>query len=235
MGMNVFAGCVQLSNLIIDYENISSIPTACFQTCKALPSFNAPNCSIIYSNAFKSCTNLSMVSFPKVNNLKGSTFINCGLESIELPLCSSAGYAEFQSCNSLTKADLPLILRLEMSFFESCTALMDVSIPSCSSLYSYAFKSCTSLSFLSLPALNNIYPSVFMNCTSLETLVLTSTTMVKLSNSNAFNNTPMNNSTYLGYFGSIYVPSDLVDSYKASTNWTYLSDRITSIENLPTT
>ena len=41
--------------------------------------------------------------------------------------------------------------------------------------------------------------------------------------------TPMVNSTYTGSFGSIYVPASLVDSYKASANWSALSDRITAI------
>ena len=56
-----------------------------------------------------------------------------------------------------------------------------------------------------------------------------STTMTTLQNTNAFINTPISNSTYLGYYGSIYVPSSLVDTYKSATNWATYSDRIVGI------
>ena len=44
--------------------------------------------------------------------------------------------------------------------------------------------------------------------------------------SDAFNNTPMKASSYIGKFGSIYVPAAYVDSYKSSTNWSIFSSRI---------
>lgn len=44
-----------------------------------------------------------------------------------------------------------------------------------------------------------------------------------------FYNTPMSSSTYLGYFGSIYVPSSLLNSYKTATNWTFYSNRMVGI------
>lgn len=42
--------------------------------------------------------------------------------------------------------------------------------------------------------------------------------MVTLADINAFNLTPMSSSTYMGYFGTIYVPDTLIDAYKSATN-----------------
>jgi len=44
-----------------------------------------------------------------------------------------------------------------------------------------------------------------------------------------FSNTPIHLSTYLGYFGSIYVPASLLASYKTATNWATYSNRMVGI------
>ena len=46
-----------------------------------------------------------------------------------------------------------------------------------------------------------------------------------------FYNTPMVNSNYLGYFGSIYVPSSLYSIYKTSTGWNNWSSRYVSMSD----
>ena len=61
-------------------------------------------------------------------------------------------------------------------------------------------------------------------------LYLLSTSVVTLSNKNAFTLTPMSNSTYTGNFGSIYVPMSLVSAYKTATNWATYSARIAAYE-----
>ena len=53
--------------------------------------------------------------------------------------------------------------------------------------------------------------------------------LINLQNANVFTNTPMSNNTYLGRYGSIYVPSQMVSSYKAANNWSIYSDRITAL------
>lgn len=70
----------------------------------------------------------------------------------------------------------------------------------------------------------------FYNCTSLTSAAFTKNSVVTLSATNAFMNTPMSVSTYTGNFGSIYVPASLVSSYKTATNWAAYANRIVSIE-----
>jgi hypothetical protein len=48
--------------------------------------------------------------------------------------------------------------------------------------------------------------------------------------SNAFSSTPIGGySTSAGTYGSIYVPTSLLTSYKNATNWTYFSSRFVGI------
>ena len=60
-------------------------------------------------------------------------------------------------------------------------------------------------------------------------LYLLGSSLVILSNKNAFSGTPMSLSTYTGSFGSIYVPASLLASYKAATNWTTYSKRFVGV------
>ena len=73
---------------------------------------------------------------------------------------------------------------------------------------------------------------VFNSCSKLATLIV-NTPLVCPIGSGCFTNTPMLDSTYLGYYGSVYVPDNLVSQYQVATNWSSISDRITGISNLP--
>ena len=66
--------------------------------------------------------------------------------------------------------------------------------------------------------ISSITSYCFHGCTALSVLNLPSTTMVTLTNSNALQNTPMQYSSYIGYFGGIYVPGNLVTTYQSATN-----------------
>ena len=68
-------------------------------------------------------------------------------------------------------------------------------------------------------------------CTSLSAIIFTK--YIYGIYSNYLYETPMSKSSYLGYFGSIYVPASYVQSYKRASGWSYYSSRITSITDLP--
>ena len=110
--------------------------------------------------------------------------------------------------------------------FSRCINLSSISIPNCSYRGNAAFSSCSSLLSISLPNCSFIGRSAFISCTKLESIYILSTSIPILSGSNAFYSTPLSLSTYLGYFGSIYVLSSLVDSFKTATNWSTYSSRI---------
>ena len=184
--------------------------------------------SIIGQYAFAGCTQLTAFSSPICTTVQAVAFGGCTyLKSISLPVCTSFGTWVFYGCANLVSISLPQCTSLPAYTFSYCNKLSNVSFPKCTYISSYTFYSCTALSKLSLPKCTNIYASgAFSNCSNLRSLYLMNSVVVNLSNSNAFTNTPMTNSTYLGTFGSIYVPTSLVASYKAATNWSYFSARI---------
>ena len=87
---------------------------------------------------------------------------------------------------------------------------------------SYAFYGCKSLTSIDLPACTSIGDSAFDDCTKLTSIKLANTSKIcTLSDSNAFNNTPIANKA-----GYIYVPDELVEQYKKSTNWSVYASQI---------
>ena len=189
-------------------ENIESVCMYAFYLNSKLEHVSLPNCSIIDYGAFERCTSLTTANFPACTSIGGSAFYNCkSLTTASFPACSIIGYAAFYSCKSLTTANFP----------------------ACTTINSSAFNRCTSLTTASFPACTTISSSAFYSCTSLASLILNNSSVVTLADYGAFISTPLSQSNYLGKFGSIYVPSSLVASYKAARNWSKYSRRITSI------
>jgi hypothetical protein len=62
----------------------------------------------------------------------------------------------------------------------------------------------------------------------LTTVILRVNKVCTLANVSAFNNTPIKNGS-----GYVYVPSALVDSYKAASNWSTYAAQIRAIEDYP--
>ena len=79
-----------------------------------------------------------------------------------------------------------------------------------------------------LPKVANIQYKDFNGCTALVALILAKTTLVPLTDVNAFENSTVAIGT-----GYIYVPSALVDEYKTATNWVTYASQIRAIEDYP--
>ena len=101
-------------------------------------------------------------------------------------------------------------------------SLTSINLPACTNIDSHTFGECTSLTSIDLPVCTSIGPSTFENCTTLKSIKLTNATKIcTLSNSDAFNNTPIANKA-----GYIYVPDELVEQYKKATNWSVYASQI---------
>lgn len=135
----------------------------------------------------------------------------------------------FAGCESLTSLSLPNVKMLQYYALYGCIELTNVNVPQAWYIGNSSFSGCKKLSFLDLPSARNIYKTAFSSCVVLETLILRySDGVASLENANAFTNTPIASGT-----GYIYVPSALVDSYKAATNWSTYADQIRAIEDYP--
>ena len=94
------------------------------------------------------------------------------------------------------------------------------------SVGAYAFVSCANLTGLDFALVTEIGANAFNGCSNLDTLILRSETVCTLANTNAFTGTKIASGT-----GYIYVPSALVDNYKAASNWSAFQFR--AIEDYP--
>ena len=115
-----------------------------------------------------------------------------------MPVALSIGNATFQYCNELHTAYLP-----------------NVNLQS----GTYVFSGCKKLTKLEFNN-TNISTNTFQN-SGLTTLVLRNSNVATLRNITAFSGTPIASGT-----GYIYVPDELVESYKVATNWSTYASQI---------
>lgn len=101
--------------------------------------------------------------------------------------------------------------------FKDCTALQSVRIPNAADnvMGSGCFQSDSNLELVDLGN-SNIGPNCFYQCNKLRTIILRKTTVATLS-SNALTQTAYFKNGGAG--GYVYVPSELIESYKVADVW----------------
>lgn len=212
--------------------NVKYVGSYAFTYCSNLSYVNLPSCSFIDTSAFAYNIQLNYINVPMCQEVSYSAFQYCySLKSISIPNAITVSNSTFYFCSSLSNVDMPKTQNLGEYAFYSCSNLENASIPLARNILTRTFERCSSLSKLICENTNIIYSSAFYRCNNLSELYLYTNSITKLNNSNAFTSTPMVDSSYLGYYGSIYVPNNLLDSYKSATNWAYFADRFVGIPN----
>ena len=140
-------------------------------------------------------------------------------------MCTQIQANTFQDCITLMDVSAPACTTIQGNAFAQCSALVGVYFPECTSVYGSAFLNCYALSMISLPKCTTISAYAFSGCSALSNLYLLGSSVVNLANINAFTNTPL---TVEG-FGTVYVPSSLYSDYMASTNWSLIANRFSSV------
>lgn len=158
--------------------------------------------------ALRGCTSLKKASFPAATIFYGNVFYGCStLAEVSLPeLTTVSGGMNFSTCKALT----------------------EIVLPKATSIGSQEFYNCTKLAKADFGKVTSVAASAFASCSVLETLILRNTTAATLANKSALSGTPITSGT-----GYIYVPSALVDTYKAATNWSNYADQFRAIEDYP--
>lgn len=109
-----------------------------------------------------------------------------------------------------------------------CERLVEVYLPKCTNLSGYCFGLCSSLEKVELGAITSIKAYDFYNCPKLYRLIIRNTSSVcSLANVNAFTGSGIESGT-----GYIYVPDDLVNSYRSATNWSTYANQIRGLNTL---
>ena len=186
---------------------VTSIGSYAFQSCSALTSADFPVAISIGTYAFQSCSALTSADFPAVTSIDSNAFSGCtALTSADFPVVTSISNYAFNGCSALTSADFPAVTSIGSSVFQNCSALTSADFPAVTSIGSYAFR----------------------YCSALTSLTLSKNQVATLGSTSVFTGTPIASGT-----GYVYVPDDLVDQYKASTNWKTYANQILPISQKP--
>ena len=189
------------------YENdrITTVGKNAFYACRALTSVNLENCVEIQDSAFQSCPGLTSVNAPTLTILGANAFYNSGLLTFNGPLVTSIGDGCFQKA-ALTSATLPLV----------------TTVPS------GCLRGCTKLERVDLGAATSIVRTAFTDSTALETLIIRTETLCTIADASV----TLRGTKIAAGTGYIYVPDNLVDSYKAATNWVAFANQIKGLSEL---
>ena len=184
--------------------------------------------------AFQYCTNLALTELPAgITSIGVFTFYGCtNLALTELPSgVTSIETGAFNGCTNLALTELPGgITSMVNDAFNGCTNLALTELPSgITSIKPRVFNGCTSLTEMTcLGNITSIAIGAFTYCTKLSKFALPNITSVPtLSSTDAFHSTPIASGT-----GYIYVPDDLVESFKSATNWSTYADQIKAISEM---
>lgn len=143
------------------------------------------------------------------------------------------GYS-FSGCKYLTHVELPNMPSLSGGYeFARCYSLEEIELPSVrtirasqnGSYFSYAFLNCTSLKKIKLPKVRSIHQSAFYGCDVLEVMYIgtENTSITDFDGVYSLPNT----------IQAIYVPDDLVDAYKADSDWSEVATFIFPVSQAP--
>lgn len=181
--------------------------------------------------AFANCTEITDINLPNVINISYNSFCGCTkLKAIRLPHCQVAGGSSFYGCSNLEAVSLPSCHTLGTgalgSAFWGCSKLSQVSLPLVTTIMSFTFRD-TVIQKIDFLSVNNIESNAFIYARQLDTLILRNSNVCVLKNIDAFDSTKIAAGT-----GYIYVPDNLVDSYKIATNWVTFANQIKPISEL---
>ena len=157
-----------------------------------------------------------------------SAFKKCAnLVTVDIPSAVTITYDSFNGCAALANLNIPAVTRIEpYNAFSGCKALPKVVLPACSYIGQGAFSFCFALEVVDCAVTDSLYigNSAF-GSDPLKALILRSNSVATLANTNALLGTEI----YYGT-GYIYVPSALIDSYKAAANWSDFADQFRNLE-----
>ena len=186
-------------------DRITTVGACAFLGCNALTAIDLPNVTQVKRNAFESCNRLQTINLPKATDLGSGVFTNSAIQQADFPLVTTIGDGCFHVATYLTSANLPLVTALPNNAFRS-----------------------SAIRTADFAAVTNINRTAFTDCQHLETLIIRTPSVCVISDISV----ALRGSKIASGTGYIYVPDNLVDSYKAATNWVALANQIKPISAL---
>lgn len=185
-------------------DRITTVGVCAFLGCQ-VTAIDLPNVTQVKRNAFETCRYLQTINLPKVTTFDRGVFYNSGIQQADFPLVTTIENDCFRQTKNLASANLPLVTALPADAFREST-----------------------IRTADFGAVTNINRTAFTDCTSLETLIIRTPSVCVISDISV----SLRGSKIASGTGYIYVPDNLVDSYKAATNWVALANQIKPISAL---
>lgn len=216
---SMFNGCYSIKEIIgIEDLNTSKVTnmSAMFNNCRAIEHLDVSNFDTSkvtnFSTMFQYTVNLRELDLSNFD-FSAATTINSFLygssaraKSIHLP-SNISSTAMSGSSIDYSFGNIIAVHELDLTGFN----FSSITAPNYVCRYDYSLEKCV------LPAsLKYIAQYFFGDCTNLKTVVLPSTTLVTLTNTNAFSGATRAK--------TIYVPDNLVASYRTANNWKSLTN-----------
>lgn len=186
-------------------DRITTVGACAFLGCNALTAIDLPNVTQVKRNAFESCNRLQTINLPKVTDLGSGVFTSSAIQQADFPLVTTIGDGCFKEAAYLTSANLPLVTALPVNAFRL-----------------------SAIRTADFAAVTNINRTAFTDCQHLETLIIRTPSVCVISDISV----ALRGSKIASGTGYIYVPDNLVDSYKTATNWVALANQIKPISAL---
>lgn len=242
-GGYAFFGCSALSRVVLPRTTGIGPYDYASTGLRSVQSTDFPVAVRIGQYAFYSCRSLSYVSFPSATHINNSAFYSLSaLLEAHFPRNAQIefGSSVFYNCHNLSVFDCPYAQRIGVEAFGNCYALQSVVFNRVSEIMGSAFYRCTGLKLFAIKSATisttfnptGIHRGQFMSCSSLESFYIFTTvrsTPPTMQSYNMFMNTPISDSSYLGYFGSIYVNASLLSKFQTATNWVRYSARMVGL------
>lgn len=234
---SVFSGAVNLKEVLLgcNSEFYASVGNYAFQNCSLLEavSFQYSGSVVdgmVYLGAHTGESDLGGAAFLGCSNLKSIHLIGKGDGAVTGGTYCAIPPRAFMNCNNLSSVSITGLLGGAHASQSTLLNYPDVGV--------YAFANCSNLSSITLRLSGGfgiaIGSSAFENCVKLQHLWLyvantpsSGSSWCSLG-SNAFNNTPLSNSTLTGTYGSIHVPSAIYSMLRVANGWKSYSYRMVS-------
>jgi hypothetical protein len=249
-------GSIDLSDADAPAGKTIELRSYAFAGAKALRSFSSEQATYIGEGAFNECTGIVSLYLPNITSIGALALRNCGsVENWDCDFNNSLRNVQSISRSafygSMVGGDLvlPAVITMESNAFSYAGHITGVSLPNytgsigmmfasnATSLRFFeaplstgavdrdAFTHCSSLVYAVFGAITSISTNVLSSCTSLKYIKIGGSTVCSLANVNAFYG--------CSALESIYVPDNLVDSYKAATNWSTFASKIKPVSAMP--
>ena len=216
VGENAFNGRSSLTSVTIP-DSVTEIGMRAFAYCYSLTSVTIPDSvTTIGNNAFELCRSLTSVTIPdSVTSIGSFTCADCSsLTSITIPDSVTAiGDGAFNNCSSLTSVTIPdSVKAIRYEVFSGCSNLTSVTIPdSVTTIGESAFQNCAILEQVVIGSgVKKIGSYAFRYCYVLNDISIKATTPPSIDASSF---------SYIGTSPIFYVPTESVEAYKSTTNW----------------